>query len=156
MKAATEKRRVLASQALLKGGTVRSKLALSFAVGVLAATAVWAGYLHHRIKQEVTISWDQGLQDRERTLREVRALEQLLQDGQVADATVELQRIRQRTLSNLAAFMSNPSAEGVRVGALRVFCSEIPVELPLPRNSGEELGQRRILATQPFCDRDPG
>ena len=69
---------------------------------------------------------------------------------------LEAQRIRQRTLSSLAGFMINPNAAGVRVGALRVFCSEIPVELPLPRNDGEEVGQRRILATQPFCDRDPG
>lgn len=135
---------------------MRSKSAIAFAVGALAATAAWMGYLHHRIREEVTISWDQGLQDREQTLREIRALERLLQDGQVGEATVELQRIRQRTLSSLASFMINPNAAGVRVGALRVFCSEIPLGLPLARNDGEEFGQRRILATQPLCDRDPG
>jgi len=73
---------------------MKSKFAITFSVGALAATAVWAGYLHHRIKEEVTTSWDQGLQDREQTLRELRVLERLLQDGQVGDATVELQRIR--------------------------------------------------------------
>src|SRR5262245_10036717 len=131
---------------------MRSQFAIAIAVGALAATAVCLGYLHHRIKDEITISWDQGLQDRERTLREIGELERLLQNGDVAEATVELQRIRQRALANLAGFMSNPNAAGVRVGALRVFCSEIPVELPLARNDSEESGQRRILAVQPFCE----
>ncbi|HET7607486.1 MAG TPA: hypothetical protein VFL84_02325, partial [Gammaproteobacteria bacterium] len=62
-----------------------------------------------------TESWSQSLQDGERTLREVKELERLLQAGQVGEATLELQRLRQRTLSNLAAFMSNPHAAGVRV-----------------------------------------
>lgn len=135
---------------------MRSKFALAFAVGALVATALCAGYLRYRVKEEVTESWSQSLQDGERTLREVKELERLLQAGQVGEATLELQRLRQRTLSNLAAFMTNPHAAGVRVGALRVFCSEIPVELPLPRNNGEESGQRRILATQPLCNREPG
>ena len=135
---------------------MRSKFAIAFAVGAIVATAVCMGYLHHRIKEEVTESWSQGLQDRERTLREVKELERLLQNVEVGEATVELQRIRQRTLSSLAGFMSNPHAAGVRVGALRVFCSEIPVDLPVARSGGEEGSQRRILATASLCDREPG
>lgn len=52
--------------------------------------------------------------------------------------------------------MTNPHAARSRDAALRLFCGEIPVELPVARNGGEEAGQRRILATQPLCNREPG
>jgi hypothetical protein len=133
-----------------------SKYAVAFAVCAFAAMAVWVGYLLYRVDKEVEISWDQGVQQYELTLREVRVLERLLQDGQAGDATVELQRIRQRTLSRLIGVMSNVHAGSARVGALRVFCSEIPVELPVTTSDREEASQRRILATQPLCDREPG
>jgi len=135
---------------------VRSKYAGTLAACAFAAMVVWVGYLLYRVNEEVAISWDQALQIEERRLLEVGVLEQLLQDGQVIDATVELQRIRQRTLARLYGFMTNPHAAASRDAALRVFCTEIPVELPVARNSSEEAGQRRILAMQPLCNREPG
>ena len=137
---------------------MRPKLRVALVVGAFAGMVIWLGYLHHRVNTVVVQSWDEAVQSHEQTLRRVGAVEMLLRGGQVDDAVVELQHIRQHTLTSLSGITIH-APEGdtrVREYALRVFCGETPVELRPGRNGGEMAGNRMILATQQLCGRAPG
>jgi hypothetical protein len=115
--------------------------------------AIWVGYLHYRVDAVMTQAWRAAVQRDELTLSRLRAIEAPLQDGRVDDAALELQRTRKQTLSSLSlAAITRPNSN-VRDFALRVFCSEMPAELPAPRNRGDEADDRRIRNTEQRCDR---
>lgn len=127
------------------------------AVCALAGMALWVGYLHFRVDAVIAQSWDAGVQRDELTLRHLRTLEALLQDGRVDDAVLELQHSRQHTLTRLSYAATGYARDSnVRAYALRVFCGEMPVELPASRNGGEEAGDRMIRAAEQLCDRGRG
>ena len=121
---------------------------------IIVGLAGYVAYLHYEKSNLVSNWWNAAIQDREEALRRINALESLLEDAQFNKVSTELQRHRQRSLTQLVGMMANqfrPRSPNMDY-ARRLFCAELPIALPEPRNGSDKIGVRMIRGTEPQCE----
>ena len=122
-------------------------------VVILGLTGCVAHLYYDRANRN-TNWWSSAIQQQEEALRRINSLELLLERGQLNDVPTELRRHRLRSLTGLVTMMAHQFEPGSRnmVHARRVFCAEVPVDLPDPINGGEKAGARIVRGTEPQCE----
>jgi hypothetical protein len=103
-------------------------------------------------------SWSAGIQNVEETLRQVNALELMLDNSDLDEIRGELERYRLRSLTALATIMAQglPPNSPNMVHVRRVFCAERPIGLLAPKNGSENASLILVRGVEAQCEKSPG
>lgn len=116
---------------------------MSYRNYVLVTTAAILGlsgcvaYLYYDRANMNSNWWGAAIQNQEESLRRINSLESLLEHDQLDELIAEVQKHRQSTLTSLDGMIRTrfPTESPNRVFALRVYCAEVTVDLPLCKAS---------------------
>jgi hypothetical protein len=130
-------------------------LVCTIAFVALIGTVVYLCIDRARISAQ---SWSAGIQNAEETLRQVNALELMLDNGDLDEIRGELERYRLRSLTGLATIMAQglPPNSPNLVYARRVFCAERPIDLLAPINGSENASLLVVRGVEAQCEKRPG